>query len=211
VTAVIFDIDGTLLDSATGIVAGFQHALRSVGFEPPDEQTLRSDLGPPVGLLFAGLGLPQDRIADAVAAYRTFYFAEGLQQASAYAGIIDLLDSLAPVVPLGTATAKRTDVAEAIMAEHGLADYFRVINGTDQRRTTKAETIAQTLADLGDPSPADVVMVGDRHSDITGGRSCGLRTVGVTWGYGSRAELVAAAPDVLVDSPAELAALLPCS
>ena len=106
--------------------------------------------------------------------------------------MVDLLEPLAPVVRLGTATAKRTDVAQAIMARHGLADYFQVINGADPTRTTKAETIGQTLADLGDPDPNAVVMVGDRHSDIAGGRACGVRTVGVTWGYGSRAELTTA-------------------
>jgi phosphoglycolate phosphatase len=166
------------------------------------------DLGPPVGSIFANLGLSADLIEDAVTAYRTFYLAYGIDQAEAYAGVSDLLDTLAPAVRLGTATAKRTDVAEAIMARHGLADYFQVINGVDPSRTTKAETIAQTLADLGHPDPSAVVMVGDRHSDIAGGRACGVRTVGVTWGYGSRAELTTADPDALIEHPRDLRALV---
>jgi phosphoglycolate phosphatase len=179
-----------------------------VGFTAPDAETLRSDLGPPVNLIFTNLGLSEHLVEDAVTAYRTFYFDQGIDQASPYAGVLELLDGLTAVVPLGTATAKRTDVAEAIMARHGLADYFRVINGTDHLRTTKRETIAQTLLDLGSPDPATVVMVGDRHSDITGGRACGVRTVGVTWGYGSRAELVAAAPDVLIEHPSDLRSVI---
>lgn len=208
VQAVVFDIDGTVLDSATGIVAGFQHALRSVGFEPPDEQTLRSDLGPPVDLLFTALGLHPDLLVRAVSAYRSYYCEHGMHQAAAYPGIRDLLDALRGRVALGTATAKRTDLAEAILATHELAGYFAVLNGVGELRNNKAETLAHTLTLLGDPDPASVVMVGDRHLDITGGRACGVRTVGVTWGYGSRSELVEAAPDLLVDHPADLTALL---
>lgn len=208
VSAVVFDIDGTLLDSATGIVTGFQHALRSVGFEPPDEATLRADLGPPVEAIFTSLRLPPELLLRAVAAYRFYYRELGMHQAEAYAGVPELLKGLQGRIRLGTATAKRTDAAEAILNTHELARFFEVVNGTDEVRTTKPETIAHTLTLLGDPDPASVVMVGDRHSDITGGRACGVRTVGVTWGYGSPDELRTAAADVLVDSPADLGRLL---
>lgn len=210
---VVFDIDGTLLDSAAGIVAGFQHALRSIGIEPPSEEVLRSDLGPPVGLHLAALGVDPGSVPEAVDAYRAHYREFGLQRATAYAGVVEVLRSLDGTVLLGTATAKRTDTAEAILAVHGLAGYFQVVNGTDELRTTKPDTIAHTLERLrrqtGQPiSPVDVVMVGDRHSDISGGQACGVRTVGVTWGYGSRTELVEAAPDALIDHPGELLTLL---
>lgn len=202
--AVIFDIDGTLLDSAAGIVAGFRHALRSVGFAPPSDEVLRSDLGPPVGPYFTSLGLGEDLLEHSVAAYRTYYRAEGMYQAAAYAGIVDLLDALPANLVLGTATAKRTETAEEILDAHHLAGYFAAINGTDDRRTTKAETIAHTLELLGHPDPSTVMMIGDRHSDITGGQACRLFSVGVTWGYGPRAELVEAGADLLIDSPEEL-------
>lgn len=206
--AVVFDIDGTLLDSAPGIVAGFQHALRSVGFEPPDEATLRSDLGPPIGVLLTSLGLPADRLEDAIDDYRTFYAAHGQHQAGVYPGIVDLLTALDGRVRLGTATAKRTDIAESILRTHGLAGRFVAIVGTDPVRSTKAETIGHALTRLGDPDPGTVWMVGDRHSDIAGGQACGVRTVAVSWGYGSRAELTAAAPDELIDHPRQLLELL---
>jgi len=203
-TAVIFDIDGTLLDSAAGIVAGFRYALRSVGFPAPGDAVLRSDLGPPVGPYFTSLGLDDALLERAVAAYRRYYRAEGMHDAAAYPGIADLLVALGQTLILGTATAKRTETAEAILDAHGLAGYFAAINGTDDRRTTKAQTIAHTLELLGQPDPSTVMMVGDRHSDIAGGQACGLFTVGVTWGYGSRAELVTAGADTLVDRPTAL-------
>jgi phosphoglycolate phosphatase len=201
---VVFDIDGTLLDSASGIVAGFQHALRSVGFEPPDQQVLRSDLGPPVGQVFTALGLPTADLATAVLAYRTFYLERGLQQSAPYAGVLELLDTLRTSgVTLATATAKRTEVARAIVAHHGLDSYFAVVNGTDDQRHTKTATLAHTLELLGNPPRESVVMVGDRHSDVTAGVDCGVLAVGVTWGYGSRAELEATGAR-LIDQPAAL-------
>jgi phosphoglycolate phosphatase len=208
---VVFDIDGTLLDSAAGIVAGFQHALRSVGFEPPDAARLRSDLGPPVELIFSGLGLPQADVEPAVQAYRQFYLAQGIEQSSPYDGVVALLEQLrAAGVRLGTATAKRTPIARAIIDHHGLGDYFEVVNGTDDEHSTKSATLAYTLELMGVPATADVVMVGDRHSDISAARDLGVLPVGVTWGYGTRAELEPMAA-LLIDHPRQLLGVAPLS
>ena len=207
-SAVVFDIDGTLLDSADGIVAGFACALRSVGVEPPDDATLRSDLGPPLDLQLAALGLAPSLVAEAVLAYRAYYQREGRFLAAPYPGIPEVLRTLGADRPLGTATAKRTDVARSVLQAHDLDTAFRVINGVEEGRTTKAQTIAHTLELLGRPQPARVVMVGDRHSDITGAQACGVPTVGVLWGYGSRAELEAAGADLLLDRPEQLVDLI---
>jgi phosphoglycolate phosphatase len=206
VAAVVFDVDGTLLDSADGIVAGFQYALRSVGFAPPDEHTLRSDLGPPVGQIFLALGLAPESVDEAVAAYRRFYFDKGLARSAPYPGILSALTKLHELgIRLGVATAKRTDVAQAIMDFHGLAHHFGVIAGTDDVRVTKDATLAYALEVLDTPSPA--IMVGDRHSDIAAARTCGVRSVGVSWGYGSVAELTDAGAERVIDQPAQLVPL----
>ena len=208
VRAVVLDIDGTVIDSADGIVAGFRHALGVVGIVPPDDATLRSDLGPPLVTLLPALGVPADRLAEALAAYRTFYFREGLQQASPYEGVVEVLTVLGGRVPLGTATAKRTDTALATLEAHGLAGFFAVVNGLADDHRSKAETLTQTLELMGRLDPADVVMVGDRRSDVAAGRAVGTRTVGVLWGYGSRAELEDAGADVLLEHPRQLLDLL---
>jgi phosphoglycolate phosphatase len=208
VSAVVFDVDGTLLDSADGIVAGFAHALRSVGVEPPDDTTLRSDLGPPLDVQLTSLGLAPPLVTEAVLAYRAFYLREGRFLAAPYSGIREVLATLGARLPLGTATAKRTDAALATLQAHDLDAAFAVVNGIDDNRTTKAETIAHTLDLLGGPDPGRVVMVGDRHSDITGAQACGVRTAGVLWGYGSRSELEGAGADVLLEHPRQLVDLI---
>lgn len=205
----VFDVDGCLLDSAEGIVAGYQHALHSVGFPVPSEQVLRSDLGPPVGILFSSLGVPAEDHERAVAAYRRFYLETGLHQARVYPDVPELLDELAGRgVVLATATAKLTPVAEAILERHGLAGRFAVVNGTDSTHHTKTETLNHTLERLGSPDRSGVLMLGDRHSDVAAAQACKVGSVGVTWGYGTLAELSATGADHLVDAPAEVLALL---
>jgi phosphoglycolate phosphatase len=144
-----------------------------------------------------------------VSAYRSFYAADGMHRSAVYPGIVELLDALtARGVVLATATAKLTPVAQAILDLHGLGPWFAVVNGTDATHHTKTETLARTLELLDGPDPASVLMVGDRHSDVAAGQACGVVTVGVRWGYGTSAELATTGADHLVDSPAELLALV---
>jgi phosphoglycolate phosphatase len=175
----------------------------------PDEQVLRSDLGPPVGVLFTRLGLDETSLEDAVRAYRQFYAQTGMHQARVYPGVPELLDGLSERgVALATATMKLTPVAEAILERHGLGGRFAVVNGTDATHHTKADTLTHALERLGDPDRSGVLMVGDRHSDIAAAQICGVGSVAVTWGYGTRAELSATGADHLLDEPAELLGLL---
>ena len=208
VRAVVLDVDGTVVDSADGIVAGFRHALTAVGVAPPADAVLRADLGPPLTTLLPALGVPAERLPEALAAYRAYYRREGLHRARPYEGVDDVLRTLAGRFVLGTATAKRTDVALATLEAHGLAGHFDDVNGLDDARPTKTATLTRTLARLGGIDPRAAVMVGDRHSDVAAGQAVGTRTVGVLWGYGSRAELEAAGADVLLDRPGQLSELL---
>ncbi|MGI8457490.1 MAG: HAD hydrolase-like protein [Propionibacteriaceae bacterium] len=209
VEVVIFDVDGTLLDSAPGIVDGFRHAVTAVGLPTPSAESIRGDLGPPAPYLLAGLGVPPELIPAAYAAYREHYRAHGVHQAEVYPGVLELLDTLHARVRLATATAKLVSTAEIFLARHGLDHYFEVIGGSADGGQQKAEIIATTLVRLGDPDPRTVIMIGDRHSDLTGAAVCGVRSVGVTWGYGSRNELIDAGADHLVSTPAALLALWP--
>lgn len=208
ITTVVFDIDGTLLDSAAGILAGFQRALVAGGVAVPTESELRVHLGPPLPDFLTTAGVTGGRLAGAIQAYRDFYLAEGIWQASPYEGVTALLDRLtAAGYQLATASAKRTTIAEAIVTAHGLAPYFAVIGGTDQTKLTKADTLGHVLTELG-AKPAETIMIGDRRHDIEGAHACGVRAVGARWGYGVADELIRARADWLADDIAELARLL---
>lgn len=192
VETVVFDVDGTLLDSAPGILAGFGKALVAGGLVAPDAARLRVYLGPPLREFLTTYGVAADRLDSAAQAYHDFYLAEGLHQARPYAGIEDLLQRLRVAgVRLATATAKRTTTAQAIVAAHGLASYFTLVAGTDETRLTKADTLAGVLSEL-DADPATTIMVGDRRHDIAGAHACGVRAVGAGWGYAVDDELIEA-------------------
>lgn len=208
IRTVVFDIDGTLLDSATGILAGFRRALAAGGVAAPEAADLRRYLGPPLPDFLVSLGVQPDRIDGAARAYHDYYLAEGLLRAAPYPGVERLLQRLTVAgVTLATASAKRTTTARAIVAAHGLASYFSVVGGTDETRLTKAQTIAGVLTELSADNAA-TIMIGDRHHDIEGAHACGIRAVGARWGYGVGDELVAADADWLADDVDDLGRLL---
>lgn len=213
--AVLFDLDGTVLDSAPGIVSAFQQAMRDVGLEPADAAALRSDLGPPPPIILAQVGVPEELIPAAVAAYRRHYLDRGIRDASVFPGVAAALVDLASRYRLATATMKLISTAVPFLAQHGIAEHFAVVGGAQEPRPgepatpmDKAAIIATTRTALGDPPADRMIMVGDRHSDISGARRHGLRTVAVTWGYGSRAELETEHPDRIIDVAADLPAVV---
>jgi len=208
VRTVVFDIDGTLLDSAAGILAGFQRALLAGGVVVPEESELRVHLGPPLRDFLTLAGVDRERLDGAAQAYHDFYLAEGLRQAAPYAGVEELLSRLVDAgVTLATASAKRTTTAQAILAAHDLAHFFTVIGGTDETRLVKSQTIAAVLADLA-ADPATTIMVGDRHHDVDGAHAVDVRAIGAQWGYGVEGELAAAGADWLARDVAACGRLL---
>lgn len=182
---VIFDLDGTLTDSAPGIVASFRHALAAVDADVPAGDLAGRIVGPPMHHTLADLGLG-DRVDEAVAAYRADYTSRGWSMNTLYDGITDLLADLrAAGVRLAIATSKAEPTARRIVEHFGIAEEFEVIAGAsmDGTRAAKADVVAHALRQL-DPLPERVLMVGDRAHDVEGAAQHGIATVVVGWGYG---------------------------
>lgn len=181
---VIFDLDGTLTDSAEGIVASFLHALEQVGVTVPDGDLVARIVGPPMDDTFRtmlGEGAEQ-----AIAAFRAEYGSRGWAMNTLFDGIEPLLADLeAAGVRLAVATSKLEPTARRILAHFGLDRHFEVIAGAspDGSRKTKVEVLAHALEQLR-PLPERVLMVGDRSHDVHGAAAHGIDTVVVGWGYG---------------------------
>ncbi|BBZ76550.1 5'-nucleotidase [Mycolicibacterium anyangense] len=183
---VLFDLDGTLTDSADGIVASFRHALAAVGAEVPAGDLASRIVGPPMHVTLRGMGLGE-LAGDAIAAYRADYTTRGWAMNRLFDGIPQLLADLrAAGVRLAVATSKAEPTARRILEHFGLADAFDVIAGAsvDGTRSSKADVVAHALAQL-QPLPQRVVMVGDRAHDVEGAAEHGIDTVVVGWGYGA--------------------------
>lgn len=185
---VIFDLDGTLTDSARGIVSSFRYALSRVGASLPDDPDLAARLvGPPMHQTLREMG-PGERADAAIAAYRADYTTRGWVLNEVFDEIPELLADLrAAGVRLAVATSKAEPTARRILEHFGLDGHFEVIAGAslDGVRSTKAEVVAHALAQL-DPLPEHVLMVGDRVHDVHGASRHGIGTVVVDWGYGGR-------------------------
>ena len=218
---VLLDLDGTLADSAPGIVACARHALRELGLPVPDDAAVRRLVGPPLQDAFAALGVPADRVPDAVAAYRAAYAGGGMFDNAVFAGVPDALRTLREAgVRLAVATSKPEVYARRIVAHLGLdTDLARGVDDVygatlDGTRGSKADVVAHALDGLrAEPSlaalrPEDVVMVGDREHDVHGAAAHGVACVGVAWGYAAPGELEAAGARAVVGTPRALVAAL---
>jgi phosphoglycolate phosphatase len=182
---VIFDLDGTLTDSAEGIVASFLHALSHVGAPVPEGNLAAQIVGPPMDDTFRALELGANADA-AIAAFRAEYGSRGWAMNTLFDGIAPLLADLqAAGVRLAVATSKLEPTAQRILAHFGLDQHFEVIAGAspDGSRKTKVEVLAHALDQL-QPLPERVLMVGDRSHDVDGASAHGIDTVVVGWGYG---------------------------
>jgi len=183
---VIFDLDGTLTDSAEGIVASFRHALGSIDAVVPDGDLASMVVGPPMHHTLAAMGLGEQADA-AIAAYRKDYLARGWAMNRPFDGVPALLADLrAAGIRLAVATSKAEPTAQRILAHFGLDEYFEVIAGAsvDGLRAAKSEVVKHALAQL-EPLPDRMLMVGDRSHDVEGAAEHGIDTVVVGWGYGA--------------------------
>ena len=182
---VIFDLDGTLTDSAEGIVSSFRHALGQIGAAVPEGNLASRIVGPPMHHTLSAMGLGEHADA-AIAAYRADYTTRGWAMNSLFDGISPLLADLSAAgVRLAVATSKAEPTARRILAHFGLDEHFEVVAGAsiDGTRATKAEVLAHALAQL-QPLPDRVLMVGDRLHDVEGAAAHGIDAVVVGWGYG---------------------------
>jgi phosphoglycolate phosphatase len=207
--SVLLDLDGTLADSHPGILASCLAALRALGHEADETLDIKRIIGPPLEDMMHILLQPygDDRVAEAVAAYRRHYGESGFLGSVPYPGIGKSLEEMKRTgLRLYLATSKRVIFANRILDHLKLAAYFDSIHGSvpSGELDHKPELLAHILSKHG-LSPSHSLMVGDRRHDISGAHAVGMRGLGVLWGYGTRHELETAGADRLVDSPADLA------
>jgi phosphoglycolate phosphatase len=206
VHTVLFDLDGTLSDSAPGILGSLRQAFAVVGAEPMTPEQEAGVLGPPFYESLPAIVGP-DLTADIITAYRGFYSGAGMYEATAYAGIPLLLDQLAEGgVTLAVATSKPEHYAVPIVEHLGLGGRFKTICGDtlEGGRPSKAHVVGEALRRLGHPHASTVVMVGDRSHDVFGAAEHAIACYGAGWGYGGPGELALAGAVGVYADPSEL-------
>ena len=205
---IIFDLDGTLTDSAEGITNSVKLVMTHFGIPIPDMNVLRTFVGPPLHDMFVKHGVPEDRIEEAISVFRSRYLTIGKFENKPYPGVCDLLQTLKDHGhTLYVATSKPEPQAKEILAHFNLTDYFDCICGAslDRSRVNKEDVLRHLLS--VDPKE-NYVMVGDTVYDVLGAAALNIPTIGVSWGYGSVSEMQNAGAIAIADTMAKLLSLL---
>jgi len=200
----LFDIDGTLLDSARDICGAIQQVLETTECPPVTLEFLQGYIGLHLIDLFQDVlpGYGQAQIDDLIARYRAIYLGRGHTSTRVYPGVAEGLAALPG--RKGTATTKGTPTTRAILEQFGLIQNFAHVQGTDGFPSKPApDVILTALAAMG-ARPEECLMVGDSPADMEAGRRAGVKICAVRYGYGKIEALAKFGPDYWVDDLREL-------
>ncbi len=205
-TAVFFDLDGTLIDPKIGITRSIQYALGKLDRPIPPEDELTWCIGPPLRASLATL-LQRDDMADiALSLYRERFAEIGIFENDVYPGAEETLSVLTERGHrLFVATSKPHIYAQRILGYLNMAPYFDRVFGSelDGQRSDKTELLSYALQ-TARVDPPRAIMIGDRSHDMIGARRNGMTAVGVLYGYGSERELMDAGAQLVCDTPKKI-------
>jgi phosphoglycolate phosphatase len=205
---ILFDLDGTISDSAVGLVRSINHSLLVHGYVEQSTNDLLKYFGPPIDHTFLSLTASSDKthINSLVTVFRERYSTIGFSENTLYDGIEPALQILYQSgANLGICTTKRVDLAEKVLNLFGLRRYFQFVSGGDVgiQKWQQLEGLLQQKI-----ITANSIMVGDREGDIIAANKNGLHSAGVLWGYGDMDALSAQNPGFIFGSPDELTKLI---
>ena len=203
---IFFDLDGTLLDSQSGIISSIQHAITELGGEEPGSDELRGLIGMPLPYIFSSLLGESGDIGGAVDLYRDHYTEEAMFDAAPYEGVGEMFDELLTVeARLFIATSKPLVYAQQISEHFGLLEPVERLFGSelDGTNSDKTALLQFALDEIGE-DPSKCIMIGDRQMDIFGAKNNDIPNIGALWGYADHNELHMAEADMLAGAPEEI-------
>lgn len=211
IKTVLFDLDGTITDPGLGITNSVMYSLSKFGIEVVDRKELYPFIGPPLWESFERFfGFSKEKAQEAVDQYRVYYKDKGIFECELYDGIVELFRKLKQNgITVVMATSKPEIFANRLAEHFEFSQYFDLICGSmlDGTRKEKDEVIEYAINTLSIDTKS-AVMVGDRMYDIMGGKKFSMKTVGVSYGYGEKSELLEYKADFIADSVEELQEIL---
>ena len=209
--ALLFDLDGTLVDSIELILSSARHAFVGFAGHAPTDDEWRASIGRPLQkVLLEYSGGNEAEAERLLGRYREYQLEHHDRLLHAYDRVVDTLRALSAAGhPLAIVTSKSDWLARRALEYVGVSDLFSVLVGCDSCVNHKPhpEPVERALALLGAES-ANALFVGDSPHDIESGRAAGVYTVGATWGAFSQAEMAVSGADVLIDDISQLPAAI---
>jgi phosphoglycolate phosphatase len=208
---IIFDLDGTLTDSKEGIIHSVYAACKKLKVKIPDSGSYHQSIGIPLQEYFRkSIGVPDDKIDEAVMHFREYYGQKGVYENRLYPGIDRLLEKLSAVARLFIATSKLEKYALVVLDHFDIRKFFTGIAGADGPGSHAGKTeLVKRIMFLHHIDNRDAaVMIGDKKMDIDAANDCGIDSIGIIYGYGSVEEIESAGPSYIAGSVEELGRLL---
>lgn len=201
---ILLDLDGTIIDSQNGIRNGLKDTFKKFGVENIEELDYFQFIGPPLQDSLKAVFETEEEIDRVVEVFRKYYDEKGQFELEIYDGMEDLIREVSKEKRVAVATAKPQDRARDILERLGVDNYLEYIAGAVDGNHDKAEIIRDALKNISYDGKEEVLMVGDRFSDVVGAKNAGVKCVGVLYGYGTREELISYGADYIVNSVEEL-------
>ena len=202
---ILFDLDGTLIESAGGVQDSIAYAMHDLSLPCPDLSDYTLYVGPPLEDTFRGMcGVPEELIPEAMRIYRDHYDQVSMTYNRLYGGVIPMLEALRDCgCRIAVCTSKNEAVAEKVADDLGLRPYIDAVCGStfDGSRKAKVDLIPYALRTLGCEDKARAVMIGDTYFDARGAQLVSVDFIGVTYGYGTRDSMEACGAKGFVDTP----------
>lgn len=210
---VLFDFDGTVADTAEGILKSLQYSFEQMGNDVPEMSELKRFIGPPVHYSYTHFySISEDEVGMYIKKYRERYKVKGIYESRLFDGIKELLLELkSRGVRIGIASSKPEYLIHNVADHIGVTQLFDAIVGVktdDSRHSTKTGLILEAMKQLGVNGKDGVLMVGDRCFDIDGATGAGVDSCGALWGYGNEDEFKAHNATFIVKEPSEIINLL---
>ncbi len=204
---IIFDLDGTLLDTSQGIFNSVRYAEKELNLVPIAESRLKEFVGPPPKKMYKLIyNLSEDLVQRAVQLHREYGKLHAIFEAKVYSGIVEVLQRLREKeYKIGVATLKSQHIAEKILQNFDLSKYFDVIVGMDEAETlTKAKTLMMVMDKVKVENVEDVVLVGDSEYDLIGANEVGISFIPALYGFGFKGEVEGSNIVSNINTPLEL-------
>ncbi len=208
----LFDLDGTLTDSSEGIINSILYSFDKLGLQLPQKEELYKFIGPPLlnsYIEYYGFSLEKARLATDY--FHKFFVEKGMFENKLYDGIREMLLKVSSCDrKLILATSKPEVFAEKILQHFDILKYFdNVVGATlDEKRTKKEEVLSCIFENIDISDKSDVVLIGDTKFDAIGAKKLGIDCIGVSYGFGTKEELIENGAVYVAETPEQLAKIL---